>query len=402
MPKAIQKPKTELGKKLQGKLKPKQALWQGPEDPGPMGGITQSILGRYPGGCPERFRLKYVEGWERKRVFDHKIEYGHMWHCCEEELAHGGSISSCLGELKVYVKGLMDKYRFQQEEINHWYQTCMVQFPIYVEHWKKQPDVLKRTPLMQEQVFHVPYKLPSGRAVYLRGKFDSVDLIGGKGSGIYIQENKTKGDIDFEQMKRNLTFEIQTMFYVCALQAMKDDREPPTAHWQEQPIKGVRYNVIRRPFSGGKGSIRKHKAKTTKKDGNIPEESDESYYGRLRDIIMEPPEQGQDNYWFARWKVEISAADIQAFKTQFLDPCLENLCNDYGWWKVAYETGLNAFDNKSRHLHEVFGPRFNYHWRLPFGVYNQLMETGSTDMDELLNGNTVGFQRSTTLFEELA
>ena len=73
--------------------------------------------------------------------------------------------------------------------------------------------------MLQEQVCDVPYNLPSGRVVRLRGKFDSVDLIDG---GIYLQENKTKGDIDKIQVERQLSFDLQTLMYSVALHKMKE------------------------------------------------------------------------------------------------------------------------------------------------------------------------------------
>ena len=85
----------------------------------------------------------------------------------------------------------------------------------------------------------------------MRGKWDSVDYIGKR---VYLQENKTKGDIDEQAIRHNLHFDLQTMLYMTAL----------TEELEPQKIAGVRYNVIRRPLSGGKGSIRPHAEKNSK------------------------------------------------------------------------------------------------------------------------------------------
>lgn len=385
MPKQVEK-KAGLAAKLQG-VKPKKTsnepLWKGPENEGPLGGITQSMLNKFL-GCRERFRITYIEGLQPAEGFDKHLEYGQMWHACEEALSAGRPWEA---DLKVYCQELCKKYRLQQEEVEKWYNVCKLQFPLYVEYWKKHPDNLKRTPLMQEQVFHVPYKLPSGRTVYLRGKFDAVDLIGaGRNAGVYLQENKTKGDINSQKLQRQLTFDLQTMIYLVALGLM------PNVYTEKLPsIKGVRYNVIRRPLSGGRGSIVRHKAR-----GATPEETYESYYSRLSGIIKEDCESDdteRNQYWFSRWKVEVSQSDIEAFKSQCLNPLLEQLCDWYSW--IAVGVGPNPKDPFQSHSSGI-------HWRHPFGCYNVLDEGGSHELDEyLLTGSETGLTRTTTLFKEL-
>jgi len=116
--------------------------------------------------------------------------------------------------LKAYCQELCRKYQTQQTQIQHWYDVCRTQFPIYIEYWSEHPDVKSRVPLLQEETFRVPYELPSGREVILRGKWDSVDRVG---KDIYLMENKSKGDIDEELLQRQLTCDLQTMLYITAL-----------------------------------------------------------------------------------------------------------------------------------------------------------------------------------------
>ncbi len=234
-------------------------LWQGPCGAGKLGGITQSMLVRFL-SCRERFRLKYVCGLEPYPKWHHTFGFGNMWHVCEEAHAAGRvwqapAITHFNEQLRLYP--------LQREDIVKWFNICCVQFPEYVKHWSKHPDVLNRTPLMQEQVFDVPYRLPSGRVVRLRGKFDSVDLITddvtGPGGGIYLQEDKSKSDIDKSRIERQLKFDLQTMTYQVALEAGR--YEPPLVDVipKGSAILGVRYNVVRRDCP-----IRKHKEKVTK------------------------------------------------------------------------------------------------------------------------------------------
>lgn len=356
-----------------------EPLWRGPlED-----GITQSMIGSWL-VCRERFRLRYVEGWQEADQWNHRTGYGDMWHVCEEAHADGGL--DWERQLTAFCRSLTQEYRLQQDQIAHWYEVCRRQFPEYVKWWAKHPDVVERTPLFQEQVFDVKYALPSGRVVRLRGKWDSVDLIGkGKGAGIYLQENKTKGDIDENQMKRQLTFDLQTMLYLVSLQETKKQLPALWKRFLSHPILGVRYNVIRRPLSGGRGTIRKHQPTKSNPGG----ESDADFYQRLvDDYIAKEPE-----YWFMRWRVEVSQGDIDRFKRECLDPVLEQLCD---WWTHIVDPSAKTFGCAG--ACDVYP-----HYRMPYGVYSPLLDGGTSSLDEMLHsGSDIGLRRADRLFKELS
>jgi len=371
--------------KLKRKKKVKKSpVWKGPE----VDGITFSLLSRFL-VCRERFRLLVVEGIRPAKTFNHSIEYGQMWHTCEETFSTGNDWNPDLREYSIY---LCRKYPTQQEQVEHWYNVCRVQFPIYVDYWKKNKDVTKRKPVEQEQVFSVPYKLPSGRTVILKGKRDGVDQIGRDGK--YLTEHKTKGDIREEIIKRQLSFDLQTMLYMIAYQEEKGES-----------LKGVRYNVVRRPLSGGEGTIKRHKptqgtkcnlksckehpsvdcnkCKGTGRVGAKPEETKEHFYNRVSDIIEAKPET-----YFMRWKCEVSEEEVETFRIQCLNPVLEQLCNWYGW--------ITSFDPAP----EEYG--YGVHYRYPFGVYNPMNEGRASELDEYLTtGSTLGLEKVESLFEEL-
>lgn len=414
--------------------KPKDPAWAGPQSDASNGGITQSLISSFL-VCRERFRLKVIEGLAPAPQFSHRMEYGNMWHVCEEEFAkskdsknrHPSGKYFWESKLVEYCKALCKTYPLQQEQIQHWYNVCKTQFPVYAQYWEKHPDVKQRTPLSQEQVFHVPYTLPSGRVVYLRGKFDSVDLIGkGKTAGIYLQENKAKGDIDDVGLRRQLTFDLQTMMYLIALKSMLDT-PPGLGDLRSSQVQGVRYNVIRRPLSGGKGSIVQRKATEgsicsackgegsrtlfagTKREtfeercskcqgvgktGAKPGETDEEYYERLRVIIQEEADlaiqEKRDCHFFMRWKVEVHQSDIERYKQRFFNPILEQLCDWYDWVSTERQDPFNTKDSGG------------IHWQHPFGVWNSLNEGGHTDVDEyLMTGSEVGLVRDVQMFPEL-
>jgi len=419
-----------------------EPLWAGPCGEGPQGGVTQSMLSRFL-VCRERFRLKVVEGLTSDSGFDHRMEFGNMWHLCEERHAEGLSMAKVIEQLQAYARNLCRQHPTQQEQVDHWYNICKRQFPLYVDYWAKHPDIESRTPLLQEQVFDVPYRLPSGRTVRLRGKWDSVDLVGkGANAGIWLMENKTKGQINEGQMRRQLTFDLQTMMYLIALEScdvpIRDLNKPfhgydpkTTKLSQDQlnglfkklPIIGVRYNVIRRPLSGGKGSIIRHKATAGSKCGPCkgtgykdavkclkcrgagrvgakPEESKADFYDRVVQYIRDEPET-----YFMRWNVVVTPGDIAKFRREFLDPILEQLCD---WWEWV----IHCYAELDESKRDPFRPRTfrtsdgrfipTPHWRHPFGVRNIMDEGGYTDVDEYLaSGSEIGLRRAETLFGEL-
>lgn len=357
--------KEARGRKLSA-AKRTEPLWKGPE----QDGISYSLLSRFL-VCRERFRLLVVEGLQPVERFYPPIDYGNMWHVCEEQLALNdkpgiANVKGFFEPLTNYCVALAKRYPYDQDAINHWYGLCQVQFPLYVDWWRKHPDVTGRTPLLQEQSFAVPYQLPSGRVIKLRGKWDSVDLIAGK--DVYIQENKTKSHIDAGKLSRQLTFDLQTMIYVVAL---KPVRLLNKTHGAVQPLKGVRYNVIKRS---------QHKS-----------------VGSFTEKITEDIAAGRGREWFDRWKVDVSEADIARFCRECLDPILENLCD---WWVWVSETHAhNPFDLSGR-VNDTWA--YGQHWRHPFGVYNVLDEGGSSELDEYLaTGSEVGLQRTNNLFPEL-
>lgn len=376
------------------KIDDKQPVWKGPE----VDGVTFSLLNRFL-SCRERFRIMVVEGLKSEEGFNHRIEYGNMWHVCEEAFA--GTIQTLEDGTKVetigsvippwqtalndYGQKLCRKYPSEQEQVEHWYRVCQAQFPIYIDYWKKNAEVVVREPLLQEQVFDVPYKLPSGRVVRLRGKWDAVDLIGkGKDAGIYLQENKTKGQIVPSQIVRQLTFDLQTMMYLVTLVKYTHahplrDQARSVGAGDSVPICGVRYNVIRRPLSGGKGTIIRKKA--TK---NHPEETKYEYYKRLASYIEAEPQE-----YFYRWTVDVTPGDIMNFRRECLDPILEQLCL---WWSWV--------SSKDPAPEEYGG--CSPHWRHPYGCVNFIDEGAVTSYDEYLaSGSTVGLRQVETLFPEL-
>ena len=353
-------------KRKKGRTEP---LWKGPE----VDGITQSMLNDFM-FCRERFRIKNILGWDTPETFNSSIEYGNMFHLCEEATGQSWNWES---SLKKYIQNLIKLYPLQQEQIAKWYNVCLRQYPVYLE-WRKKQMGKKKPPktLLTEYTFEVPYPLPSGRTVKLKGKWDEVLLDAKK--GLRLKENKTKGTIDEELLKKQLKFDLQTMTYVTALYEYLESGKGKELFGKDYGLPtGLVYNVVRRPLSGGRGSI-----KQLKGSKNVKPETLEVFYDRLeRDYFRKEPE-----YFFHRWEVEITHEDVDKFETEFLTPILEQLCD---WYEQVTQ------DDLWNNLNEI-------HWTTPYGIWNPLARGAATELDAFIEtGSTVGLVQRDRLFKEL-
>lgn len=351
-----------------------ESLWKGPV----VDGVSQSMICRFL-VCRERFRIAYVEGLQPFPTLSKPLEYGNMWHICEEYFALGQDWSKPLTE---YTKDLHKKFPSQPDEVSRLERICRTQFPVYVNWWKKNSPVVPKTAILSEYVFTEMHTLPDGREVKLRGKFDRVDS--GSTGEFWLRENKTKSEIDDVKIQRQLKFDLQTMMYLTALMKMRKSGKAPFDK-KKLRLGGVEYNVVRRPLSGGKHSI--VQKKPTKK---MPKgESTEAFYSRLGGLIKDNPED-----FFARWDVGVTENEVYRFQCEFLNPVLTQILD---WWEA-----LNLGDPMNPWEYNG-GLGNRHHYRTPYGLYNVLLEGGSTDLDEYIEtGNRVGLTSVPMLFPELA
>lgn len=350
----------------------KHPVWSGPYDDGTQScGITQSLLGRL-FVCPERFRLLTVLGLRETAQFDHKIEYGQMWHVCEEAYS---AKTDWKVPLRQYAISLRSRWSNHHADIDKWYEICKRQFPLYVAEYKK--DDAKRKPFMQEHVFRESYKLPSGRTILLRGKFDAVIEEGKK--HLRLQENKVKGDLNEDRVVNEIGSNLQTMLYLAALRSWLDRNKH-----KDYQVDGVLYNMIRRPLGDWRGTfnISQRKGRKTKK-GIVGAETLEEYYDRLALLIK-----ANASHFFFRIRVEIHKHDMTKFFNECFIPRMEWLCD---WWEWIKEDPQNPW-RKGNHVH----------WRAPFGVYDPLLEGRQGDYYNYINtGSLAGLERIDSLFGEL-
>lgn len=388
-------------------------VWKGPE----KDGVTFSLLCKF-FQCPERFRVYAVEGLKPKETFNHKSLYGDFWHRCEEVSAEGGDWQE---ELYAAAEKACERYPMDQDEVERWYRVCSVQFPVYLGYWRDWEIKNGLFNVTREEVFNIPYRLPSGRVVRLRGKRDGRYRQGRETHALF--ETKTKGDVDETQLQQQLTFDLQTMMYVTATRfedTVKDEKGTLKQElYDVPPVNAVYYNVVRRPLSGGKGTIVRHKAtdgakcpkckghgKASSEELHLPcpkcggkgrvnakpAETWESYCDRLRGVIDGTAEDAPGpNHFFHRWVVPITDGDVKVFRETCLDPVLERLCN---WWAVVTNQPV------TQKLQDFAFA--GYHFRMPYGVHLPLLDGGSTGYDEYLRtGSRLGLEPVDNYFREL-
>lgn len=386
---------------------PRQPLWRGPD----IDGITNSLLCKFL-VCRERFRLKVVEGLDEDEGFNKSIEYGSMWHEMEEAYCRTKMLPEAEKALRKYTTKLVAKYQGSEAEIHKWSTLCLYQYRIYVKYWEKHSDEKSRKPIFEEVAFKVPYHLPSGRTVLLRGKFDAVFLASispkeqaahkvKSKQGMFLQENKTKGEIDEEGILNTVGFNLQTMIYQIALR--EAHQYQPGLIKQlgmvpyEIPIVGTLYNVIRRPLSD-RFAIKQRKGRQVK-GKVVGAESQSQFLKRVEAEILSDPDHS-----FMRWKVFLTKEDIYLFRNRTLDPILEQLWDWWEWIKTdPHDPWRPRLPSECPNLlvlspDQIISP----HFQSPWGVYNSMYAGYRGDYYEwLTKGRDANLVRVPTLFPEL-
>ena len=91
-------------------------VWKGPQEDG----VTQSLMNKFY-ACRERFRLLTVHGLQEPRIFDKTIQFGQMWHECEE--AHAGG-QDWKKALRKYSSTLVQNFPRDVPDITKWVEIC--------------------------------------------------------------------------------------------------------------------------------------------------------------------------------------------------------------------------------------------------------------------------------------
>jgi len=332
-------------------------------------GITFSLLSKYL-VCKHRFWLRTVKGFRTDSGFDYKIEFGNLMHIGYEFVDKGYKVVKA--KMEEYGQKLAQRYpadwNDKTKSIGWWVRVAQQMFPIYQEFHKDA----HKSYVFQERVFRVPVKLPSGRTIELRGKWDGGRVFNrGKKQYLWLQENKNKGSVDAEGLTNSLLNDLQTQIYANTFTRwLKTAKEP----WAKLPFSGVLYNVVKRPL-GDWHAIRQK-----------VNESPIEFADRAIALVRDNP----DN-WFYRWNIGLDDADIRRFERMTLFPLLEDLCD---WWD-------SIKDNPDDPWYSNGKPNVKHCLR-PHGVYDAMYDGLRGDFDQFLSrGSMVGIEQVDNVFPEL-
>ncbi len=334
-------------------------------------GITYSLLCGFL-ECPRRFGIRVIDGWEEDEGYRHALEYGNFWHIAEEFAAKKGA--DWREPCRAYYNRMVSQYPTQDKDVNKSYYCLLAQFPHYQRYWAEHKTEQHRVPILEEYAFNVIYPVFND-FVTLRGKFDCVFAIPRKDGGrdIWLQENKTKGEIDERGISQTLHANLQTNIYSNALITLIQHAELPFLYGDR--FAGTIYNVVRRPLSGMPPWGPRRKAG----------ENDRSYYDRVSADIAK---RGSD--YFMRWETALTLADIAKCTQTSLLPILVRLL----FW-YERRTGSKTSLLPGRLLDAL-------DYQTPWGIWSPLANGWTGSYFGLLTKNSkVGLRRVTTLFPEL-
>lgn len=349
-----------------GKLpSPRRSLWRGPCDDSENGGVTCELLTRFL-DCPERTRLRYVEGLVPEPRLDHKKVFARLFAAAKREYDARGNVAAALDAAYDECDDLHRQYPGPEATAltDHWFNVLVPTFQGYVRH-RQENDIdqgatrsVRRLPAYPVG-WSYKHTLPSGRVVVCRGPDTPSWAVGvGPSTHYRLSRRVVKGDLDPDRLRNTARFDLDTMFEVAMCQKSDQVRE-------------VYYDLVRRPLSGGKGSIKRNKPTAKNPEG----ESATAFYSRLRDTVLDV----DPGYWYPHFLVTLEPSDVDRFRRECLDPALERLCD----W---YEN--DVVDVR---------PERRTHHTAPF-----TLDRSRTEYDEyLLTGSERGLVRSQVAFPEL-
>lgn len=309
-----------MAKALPKLAKAKRLSWELYRD-----GITQGSLSVFL-ACPEQFRILYCEGWEQREL-SYALEFGNYWHlACEIQNAHTAA--------KAWDKKVMNPS--VSESVRREAQGGAMILPFLWDQWQahfaEKNKALKW--IAREDSFQEKFILPSdagrfgmqaGSPIILRGKQDGVIEEGG---GLWLHEMKTKGVVDQETLDTSLHLNLQTMLYMTVLKLL----------YPKQAIKGVIYDVIRRP------SI---KQGVKEPMGDYVERVKAEVRGEKYEMLTGKMTKGKGpSHYFMRWRHQLSPGDLERWQARVLQPSLYRLLQ----WVEHHNPNKDPWSNPHHYI----------------------------------------------------
>jgi hypothetical protein len=169
-------------------------LWKGPL----IDGITQSMIGKFV-QCPYRFYLYAILGLRDSKPLHENLIWGDVFH-------KGLEIYIATKSLPTSVDGMIDYLKTKYPQAPSTYEVStrrmLYKFPLstYQGEWKT------------ELPFKIPFTLPSGRQITIRGKKDALQTDHPDYNRI-LGEHKCKGYIDPVKTSREIKSDLQVNIY---------------------------------------------------------------------------------------------------------------------------------------------------------------------------------------------
>jgi hypothetical protein len=345
-------------------------------------GITFSLLSKF-WVCRHRFWLRTVQGLVPDEGFNPKLEFGNFMHIGYEFIDKPDAFVD--QKMEEYARKLCAEYPSQQDGTNGigwWLRVAKGVFRVYREHYRTVDKGTKY--LFQEKTFRVPVKLPSGRVVDLRGKWDAaVGRTRDKKKFVLVQENKNKGQIDTVGLTSSLMNDLQTQIYLATFVRWMKTTDDPFI--KDAKLSAILYNVVRRPTGWPKS----------------PRQKKEESPFDFADRCIEHHRNNPGDVFF-RWEIGISQASIRRFEQQSLFPMLESLCD---WWDSIQgniQEPFNSYETAGDETTVKVGAN-KHHFIRPNGMYDAMFDGGRGDyFDFLSTGSQLGLKHTDEMFPELA
>lgn len=392
----LQAPASKSATKVTGrKVVPPKPLWT------PASGITYSALSTFL-ECREQFRLGYVEGWSPKESSD-AIEFGSIFHNFCEHFDFQQPHSSAVEQIDKCITNLLKTRRSNHKtvsnEYSHLLQLAKTTFLGYI---KAQPNDHLQW-IAREENFSCPITVPRRhwirqvgthrevvslqnnggagdrdtgyRTINLRGKRDGIFVYPERPNELWVFETKTKSRIDEEGLLASLGFNMQAMLYAYVTReqykskVVQDNRTPkqggvlPRGEIVPAVVKGILYNVIRRP--GQKLKVGEPLA---------------AFFGRVAAEIEKDPD-----HYFKRQVITLQPNDLDDWATTVLFPILNQLLD---WWESVSATPSTPFN-----------PQSDLHYFNPNALFNTY---GRCHLFNLItSGNKFMYKKRRHVFPEL-
>ena len=240
--------------------------------------------------CREKARLK-LAGW-RSREPKLALSFGSIFHTVIEtgyrEIAQGElqdvpsheEVAKWIGVAEAAWR--KEHKRATPEaletlELSLLFATAVL--PMYFEYW--EDDIFAMTFEQIEQFFSVPFKLPNGRWINIKGKWDAIYKLG---KGDWLQESKSSSRIDVEILPDLLPLSMQSRMYLLLYR------------WKHgENLRGFLRDIIRRP------NLRRGK-----------KERIDEYAARCVKDAEERPD-----HYFHRYEISMGKDEIDEFETEF-------------------------------------------------------------------------------------